>query len=175
MSTNLSGKTSIIIDLKNVNDLATKLAYILDELGIDTNIKWTFGEGVKACNVLYHEKHTIGQGTSKTLDINAGTPSLKDAFGDTLTLKAIKFLYIKNTSADLKVSIFGKGTDDLLIMAPSGAENVDKLVLETEGFFLWACPTAAGVVTTTNKNLELTVGAGSGSAIIDVVILGLKV
>lgn len=171
MSTNLTGRTGVVIDLKNVNDLATKLADILDELGIDTSIKWSFGEGVRACNVLYHEKHTIDQGGSKTLDINAGSPSLKDAFGDTLTLKAIKFLYIKNTSEDLKVSIFGKGTLDLLIM--SGL--TEQVVLETEGFFVWACPTAAGVVTTANKNLELTVGAGSGSAIIDVVILGLKV
>jgi len=171
MSTDLTGRTSVVIDLKNVNDLATKLADVIDELGIDTNIKWSFGEGIRACNVLYHEKHTIAQGAQKTLDINAGSPSLKDAFGDTLTLKAIKLLYVKNTSEDLKVAIFGKGTLDLLIMDGT----TDKLWLEKEGFFLWACPTAAGVVTTDNKNLELTVGAGTGSAIIDVVILGLKV
>lgn len=171
MSTNLTGKTGVVIDLKNVNDLATKIDEALDQLGIDTSIKWSFGEGVKACNVLYHEKHTIAQGAQKTLDINTGSPSLKDAFGDTLTLKAIKFLYVKNTSADLKVAIFGKGTLDLLIMDGM----TDKLWLEKEGFFVWACPTAAGVVTTVNVNLELTVGAGSGNAIIDVVILGLKV
>ena len=171
MSTNLTGRTGVVIDLKNVNDLETKLADILDELGVDTSIKWSFGEGIKACNVLYHEKHTIAATEQKTLDINAGSPSLKDAFGDTLTLKAIKFLYIKNTSLDLPVSIFGGGALDLLIMDGM----TDKLWLEKEGFFLWACPTAAGVDTTVNKNLELTVGAGTGSAIIDVVILGLKV
>ena len=171
MSTNLTGRTGVVIDLKNVNDLATKMADILDELGVDTSIKWSFGEGVKACNVLYHAKHTIAATNQETLDINLGATNLKDAFGDTLTLKAIKFLYIKNTSEDLKVSIFGKGADDLLIIDGT----TDKVVLEPEGFFLWACPTAAGVVTTANKYLELTAGAGSGSAIIDVVILGLKV
>jgi len=157
--------------LKNVNDLATKMADILDELGVDTSIKWEFGEGVKACNVLYHEKHTVDQAASKTLDINAGSPSLKDAFGDTLTLKAIKFLYIKNTSEALTVSVFGGGDNDLLIMGGM----TDAQQLPPESFLLWACPTAAGIVTTSNKNLKLAVSADSGSAIIDVVILGLKV
>lgn len=171
MSTNLTGRTSIIIDLKNVNDLATRLKDTIDELGIDTCIKWSYGEGIKACNVLYHEKHTIAQGASKTLDINAGTPDLKDAFGDTLTLKAIKFLYIKNTSADLTVSIFGGGALDLLIMGGT----TDPQQLPPGSYMNWACPTAAGIVTTTNKNLKLAVGAGAGSAIIDIAILGLKV
>lgn len=170
MSTNLTGNTKVVIDMKNVNDLATKLSDVLDELGIDNGIKWTFGELAQQVNVLYHEKHTIDQAASKTLDINAGTPSLKDAFGDTLTLKAIKFLYIKNTSIDLIVSVFG-GTGGLLIM--SGITDTQQL--PPGSFSVWACPTAAGIVTTANKNLELAVSAGSGSAIIDVAILGLKV
>jgi len=175
MSTNLTGRTRVVIDLKNVKDLAPRIDETLDQLGIDTGIKWSFGEGEKAVNVLYHAKHTITGGNQETLDINLGATNLKDAFGDALTLKAIKFLYVKNTSTEHKVSLFGKGGDDLLLMDPDGAENVDKVVLEKEGFFLWACPTAAGVVTTTNKYLELTAGAGAGDAIIEVVILGVKV
>lgn len=178
MSTGLTGRTGVVIDLKNVNDLTTKLADILDELGVDTSIKWSWGDGVKACNVLYHEKFTIAGGGQNTLDINAGTVKVGeaaatpvlDAFGDALTLKAIKFLYIKNTSPALKVSIFGSADLDLLIMS----STADKLVLETEGFFLWACPTAAGVDTTDNTNLELTVSGSEGEAIIEVVILGVK-
>ena len=171
MSTDLMGNTKVVIDLKNVNDLATKLSDALDELGIDTGIKWTFGTGAKQADVLFHDKRTIDQAASETLDINAGTPSLKDAFGDTLTLKAIKFLYIKNTSDDLTVSVFGGGALDLLIMGGT----TDAQQLPPGSFMIWACPTAAGIVTTTNKNLKLAVSAGTGSAIIDVVILGLKV
>jgi len=171
MSTDLTGKTSIVIDLKNVNALATKMDECLDQLGIDTSIKWSFGEGVKAANVLYHEKHTIAQNDNKTLDINAGSPSLKDAFGDTLTLKAIKLLYIKNLSEDLTVSVFGKGTLDLLIMGGT----TDALKLPPLSPFYWADPSIAGIVTTVNLNLYLAVSAGSGSAIIDVAMLGLKV
>jgi len=171
MSTGLTGNTKVVIDLKNVNDLATKLSDAIDELGIDTGIKWTFGELAQQVDVLYHEKHTIDQAASKTLDINAGTPSLKDAFGVALTLKAIKFLYIKNRSGDLIVSVFGGADNDLLIMG--GTTDAEQL--PPGSFLVWACPTAAGIVTTVNKNLKLAVSAGSGSAIIDVAILGLKV
>jgi len=166
MSTDLTGKTSIIIDLKNIKDL--DLNKVLDELGIDTGIKWTFGTGINQANVLFHDKRTIAQGASETLDLyESGT--LKDAFGDALTMEAIKFLYVKNTSEDLIVSVFGGGVLDLLIMSGT----TDSYQLPPGSFMLWACPTAAGIVTTVNKNLKLTVSAGSGSAIIEIVALGL--
>lgn len=170
MSTNLTGRTRVVIDLKNVKDLAPRIDETLDKLGIDTGIKWSYGEGEKACNVLYHAKHTITGGNQETLDILLGATGLFDAFGDALTLKAIKLLYVKNTSALHKLSLFGKGGSDLLIMGGT----TDKVVLQEEGFFLWACPTAAGVDCTSNKYLELTAGAGEGDAIIEVVILGVK-
>lgn len=175
MSTNLTGRTGVVIDLKNVNDLETKLADILDRLGIDTSIKWSFGEGLKACEVLFHSKRTIAAEGSETLKLNdssgeAGVLKLTDAFGVPLTMKAIKFLYIKNTS-ELIVSVFG-GTNGLLIMS-GVTPPVETMQLEAGGFMLWACPTAAGIVTTTNENLKLAVEAGEGSAIIDVVAMGL--
>ncbi len=71
MSTNLTGRTGVVIDLKNVNDLDTKLADILDELGVDTSIKWSFGPGIKACNVLFHSKRTITGGQSEKLSVGA--------------------------------------------------------------------------------------------------------
>jgi len=170
MSTNITGRTGVIIDLKNVEALTTKLSEVLDELGIDTNIKWSFGVGIKECNVLYHDKITKPATETETLNLfDSSGPALQDAFGNDLTMTAIKFLYIKNTSADLKVTAFG-GTGGLLIM--DGISEAMKL--EPEGFMLWACPTLAGIVVdTTNKNLKLTVGTGTGNAIIDVVAMGL--
>lgn len=173
MSTDLTGRTRVIIDLRNVEDLATKLKPVMDELNIDVGIKWTFGELAKQCNVLLHEKLTITQAQSQTLNLydTAGS-ALQDAFGNDLTMEAIKFLFIKNRSEDLYVEVFGGGADDLLIMVPAAAENVDKLKIQPEGFFLWADPSETGIVTTTNKNLKFLVGAGEGSAIIDVVAMG---
>lgn len=173
-TTNLTGRTGVVIDLKNVEALATKLDEVLDELNITTSIKWSFGTGVKQCNVLLHEKLTITQAQSQTLNLyDTAASALQDAFGNDLTMEAIKFLYVKNTSLDLYIEIFGGGSDDLLIMVPAAAENVDKLKIPPEGFFLWADPSIAGIVITTNKNLKFTVAAGEGSAIIDVVAMGL--
>lgn len=166
MSTDLTGRTKAVIDLKNVK--ALDLNEVLDELGIDSGIKWTFGTGANQVNVLFHDKRTIDQGASETLDLNA-SGTLRDAFGDALTMDAIKFLYIKNTSADLTVSVFGGGALDLLIMGGT----TDALQLPPGSFMMWACPTAAGIVTTANKNLKLAVSAGAGSAIIEVAALGL--
>jgi len=173
-TTNLTGRTGVSIELKNVELLATKLEEVLDELNIKTSIKWSFGDQAKQCNVLLHEKLTITQGQAQTLNLyDTGASALQDAFGNDLTMEAIKFLYIKNTSEDLYIEIFGGGSDDLLLMVPSGAENVDTMKIKPEGFFLWADPSIAGIVTTSKKNLKFLVGAGSGSAIIDVVAMGL--
>lgn len=166
MSSNLTGRTGVVIDLKNIK--ALDLNEVLDELGIDTSIKWTFGTGANQANVLYHDKLTIAQSADETLDLYA-SGSLKDAYGDALTMAAIKLLYIKNTSEDLTVSVFGGAALDLLIMGGT----TDALKLPPGGFEFWACPTAAGIVTTTNKNLKLAVSAGTGSAIIELVALGL--
>lgn len=168
MSTDLTGKSSVVIDLKNIK--ALDMNEILDELGIDSSIKWSFGAGVKAANVLFHDKRTIAQGANETLDLNGGG-TLKDAFGDALTMDAIKLLYIRNRSLDLTVSVFGGGVAGLDLLIMGGTTDAQKLPPESVMF--WACPSAAGIVTTVNKNLYLAVSAGSGSAIIDVVALGL--
>ena len=181
MSTNLTGRTGVVIDLKNVNALTTKLADILDELEIDTSIKWSFGEGLKACEVLFHSKRTIAAGNSEILKLNdssgeAGVLILKDAFGDPLTMKAIKFLYIKNTG-ELIVSVFGDAPATNLLILSGGlttpADPAITMHLAPGGFMLWACPTAAGIDTQTKENLKLAVEAGSGDAIIDVVAMGI--
>lgn len=173
-TTNLTGRTGVIIELKNVEALATKIDEVLDELNISTSIKWSYGTGAKQCNVLFHEKLTIDQGGNQTLNLFDSTdPALEDAFGNELTMAAIKFLYVFNRSKDLYIELFGGGTDDLLIMVPSGEENVDKLKIKPEGFFQWADPSIAGIATTVNKNLKFTVAAGEGNAIIDVVAMGL--
>jgi len=173
-TTNLTGRTGVIIELKNVEALATKIDEVLDELNIATSIKWSFGTGIKQCDVLLHEKLTIAAAGNQTLNLydTAGS-ALQDAFGNDLTMEAIKFLYVFNRSTDLYVELFGGGSDDLLIMVPAAAENVDKMKIKPEGHFQWADPSEAGIVTTTNKNLKFTVGAGSGNAIIDVVAMGL--
>ncbi len=173
-TTNLTGRTGVTIDLKNIENLATKLEEVLDDLQITSSIKWSYGTGLNQCDVLFHEKLTIAAAGNQTLNLyDTGASALQDAFGNDLTMEAIKFLFIRNRSEDLYVEIFGGGANDLLLMVPAAAENVDKLRIKPLGFFCWADPSAAGIVTTSKKNLKFLVAAGSGNAIIDVVALGL--
>lgn len=172
-TTNLTGRTGVNIELINVENLATKLKEVLDELNIKTSIKWSFGTGANQCDVLFHEKLTITQAAAQTLNLYDTGGALQDAFGNELTMEAIKFLFIQNRSEDLYVEIFAGGTDDLIIMVPAGAEGVDKLKIKPLGFFMWADPSIAGIVTTSKKNLKFLVEGGAGSAIIDVVAMGL--
>ena len=169
-TTDLTGRTGVIIELKNVEALATKIEEVLDELNIRTSIKWSFGTGVKQCNVLLHEKLTIAAAGNQTLNLyDTGGSALQDAFGNDLTMEAIKFLFIQNRSTDLYIDVFGGGTNDLLILTGT----TDEVRIPPLGFFLWVDPSAAGIVTTSNKNLKFLVAAGSGNAIIDVVAMGL--
>lgn len=169
-STNLTGRTGVIIELKNVENLATKLKEVLDELNIKTSIKWSFGTGIKQCDVLLHEKLTITQAQAETLNLyDTGGSALQDAFGNDLTMEAIKFLFIQNRSEDLYIDVFGGGANDLLILTGT----TDELRIPPLGFFMWADPSAAGIVTTSFKNLKILVAAGAGEAIVDVVAMGL--
>jgi hypothetical protein len=169
-TTNLTGRTGVVIDLKNVENLATKLKEVLDELNINSSIKWSFGTGIKQADVLLHEKLTIAAGANQTLNLyDTAASALQDAFGNDLTMEAIKLLFVLNRSTDLYVELFGGGSLDLLIMGGT----TDALKVKPEGLFFWQDPSAAGIDVTTNKNLKFVVAAGSGDAIIDVVALGL--
>jgi len=159
----------VVIELKNIEALATKLDPLIDELNLDVGVKWTFGALANQCNILLHEKLTIGQGANQTLNLyDTGGSALQDAHGNDLTMESIKLLFVQNTSVDLTVALFGGGANDLLIMAGT----TDAMMLTPKGYMLWVGPTAAGIVTTANKNLKFTVGGGAGSAIINVVAMG---
>ncbi len=186
MSTNLTGRTSVVIDLKNVNEKisTTKLADTLDELNITSTIKWSFGDVLKGAEVLFHSKRTIAQAGSESLLLNdsagqTGVLKLFDAFGDPLTMTAIKFLYIKNTSAILTVSVFGDApATNLPILTGGGTTAADPPItmeLPPEGFMFWACPKKEGIPFTTKETLKLAVSAlaDADDAIIEVVAMGL--
>ncbi len=166
--TGLTGASRIVIDLRYLQEASDDINEKLDKMAIDTGINWTWGTGVNQANVLFAKKRTIAQSASETLDLYA-SGTLKDVLGNDLTMDAIKLLYVKNNSTTLTVSVFGGGALDLLIMGGT----TDAQELPPGAMALWMCPTAAGIVTTVNKNLLLDVSAGSGSAIIDVVALGL--
>jgi len=160
----LTGNTNVGINLKYTDSI--DLSNVLDDLVINAGITWSFGTGANQANVLFHDSRSTDD-TGETLDLFA-SGSLVDAFGNALTMAAIKLLYIKNTHATLSLEILGGASLDLLI----ANGTTDAIVIQPNGIFFWVDPTAAGIVTSTNKNLKLA-AATAGTVTFDLVALGL--
>lgn len=163
-STGLKGKTNVVIALENEKDL--DLNTVLDSLKITASQEWTFGTGANQANLLWHDQRSTDD-TGETINVYDGGSEL-NAFGEDLTMEAIKFLYIKNTHASLTLEVFGGASVDIPILA----DTSDILEIPPGGVLLWSCPTAAGIVTTTNKNLKLA-SKTSGTITFDIAMLGL--
>lgn len=162
--TGLTGNSNAVINLEYKDDL--DLGSVLDKLDIKTGITWSYGTGANQANLLFHDSRSTDD-TGETLDLFA-SGSLLDAFGNALTMAAIKLLYIKNTHASLVLEVFGNVSLDLLIMD----STADAIQIQPGGIFLWIAPTAAGVVTSTNKNLFIA-ATTAGTITYDVVAMGL--
>lgn len=163
-STGLTGKTSIIVDLKNIK--ALDLNEVLDELNIDTGIKWTWGIDVNQVNLLFHDQDSTDE-TGKTIAVNAGA-TIKNAFGDFITMEALKLLYIKNTHASLTLNVLGTA----ITAIPICADPNDIIEIPPGGFMLFVCPTAAGLDVTTNENLKFAAKT-AGTITFDYALMGL--
>jgi len=162
-STGLVGNSNVVLNIQNKK--ALDLNNTLDTLNINTGVAWTFGTGANCGNLLWHDSRST-DATGETINVYDG--SEKNAFGTALTMEAIKLLYIKNTHASLTLEVLGGSSADIAICA----NNSDIIEIPPGGFLLWVCPTAAGIVTTTNKNLKLA-SKTAGTITYDIVMLGL--
>jgi len=166
------GNTRTAAQAGAVIDINAYLAGDLAELKapvVVNNVGWSYGTGANAVNVIYQDKVTLADGDNDTLDLYA-SGSLLDIFNRALTMSALKFLYIKNNSADASLLVFGGDATDIGILG--GA--TEQLTIKPGGHFLWLDPSAAGLVLTTNKNLYLEHdGTGDDTMDVDVIAMGL--
>lgn len=162
-STGLVGNSNVVINIQNKK--ALDLDTVLDALNINAGIAWSYGTGANQANLLWHDAGSTDD-TGETLDVYAGT--LKNAFGGLITMEAIKLLYVKNTHATLTLKVGGASSVSIGICA----DNTDIIEIPPGGFILWTCPTAAGIVTTTNKNLKLA-SKTAGTITYNIVLMGL--
>jgi len=143
-STGLVGNSNVLINLRQEKDYDLDTG--LDPLIVNTGVNWSFGTGANQANLLWHNSRSTDD-TGETINVYDGGVE-KTVFGTDLTMEALKLLYVKNTHAS-----------DIVEIPPGG-------------FFLWVCPTAAGIDVTTNKNLKLASKA-AGTVTYDIVMLGL--
>jgi hypothetical protein len=145
-------------------DLSTPI----DELNLDRSIVFTNGTGANQANMIFHDQRTLADAANEVLDLYA-SGTLKDPLGTVLTMAKLKFLFIKNGSADANLLIGGATT-------PVGLFNVatDVLKLPPGGQFEWTAPNAAGLDLSTNKNLKLAHdGTGSSTLTYDIIAIGI--
>ena len=162
--TALAGGSRIVVDIQNIKNDAAKLAKTLDALSINTGINWSFGVGINQANLLFHDSDSTDD-TGKAVNVNDG--SLKTAFGDQVTMEALKMLYVKNTHATLSLEVLGGSTPLAICEDPS-----DIIVVPPGGWILWVDPSAAGIVTTSNKLLKFA-SVAAGTITYDYAIMGL--
>jgi len=112
-ATALAGKSNIVISLEHKKGI--DLSTILDELKISCGVDWTFGTGANQANCLFHDSRSTDN-TGETIDVYEGGVE-KNAFGDALTMEAIKLLYVKNTHATLTLEVLGTATTAIGICA----------------------------------------------------------
>jgi len=165
-TTRITGKAGPMMDLAMY--LATDLSELAAPLKVDA-VRWIYGTGAGAVNVIYADAVTLADAGTDTLDLYASA-ALLDIFKQALTMTALKFLYLKNNSVDATLLAFGGSTADIPVLA----DMTDIVKIKPGGHFLWTDPSAAGLVITTNKNLKLAHdGTGSSSMIVDVIAMGL--
>lgn len=166
LGTALAGGSRIVVDIQNKKTDSAKLADTLDNLNINTGINWSFGTGENQANLLFHDSDSTDD-TGKTINVTDG--SVKTPFDPVtgLTMEALKLLYVKNTHATLYLEVLG-GATPLAICEDAS----DIIVVPPGGWILWVDPSAAGIVTTANKNLKFA-SVLAGTITFDYVIMGL--
>ena len=165
--TRISGTAGPVIDFRAylAGDLAERSALI--QLPSHT---WSYGTGAGQANVIYQDSISLADGADTTIDLYA-SGSLLDIFERALTMETLKFLYIKNTSADATLLVGGGASNDLLLFAatsdivkiPPGGDSI-----------LYNDVAGSGILLTTNKNLKLTHdGTGGSTMAVYVIAMGL--
>lgn len=160
-------KASITADQSRSIDLASANANLVRAL----EIALTDGAGANQADRIWHDQRTLAASATEDIDL-AGV--LLDIYGQAVNFARIKALLVLPSAANLNnLNVSRPAANGVpLFLAVS-----DGIVLHPGGVFLWAAPSAAGVVVTagTGDLLTITNAAGVNSVTYDVVILGASV
>ena len=134
----------------------------------------TTGTGLDQGNVQWHDQRVISASSSDTIDLADASNAIKDAFGNSLNLDTIKFIFIRNVTpeaspAEIQID---PTVSNGWTTAIAGITKIP-----TTGWFCMLAPNAAGfnVTAGTNDQLKITNNDGSNAATYEIVIIGNKV
>lgn len=170
MATSLKvNKLSFVFDgsYRATNDYGSKAA----KFDHDWAIALTNGTGSGNANFAYQDQLTINASSSQTIDLN----SLTDEFGSPIAPSKIKLLAIRlNSSTDTAASL-NVGAAASNKFSPMFADPSDIAVVRYQGWMIFACLDATGyAVDATHKDLKIANNSASNSAVVDLVVIGVK-
>lgn len=139
--------------LTKVLDLSTPR----DSQSLDRSQSFTDGIGDNQANCMFHDRRTLADAGTETLDLSVQTDSL----GAAITPAKLKSLFIFNKSSDAGLKLGGAATVPMTLLSATGI-----LTLPPGGILIVTAPKAAGIDVTTNKNLKLE-HDGTGSSPLD--------
>ena len=133
---------------------------------------WTDGTGANAAETFFHDERTLGNGANEALDFADSANALKDAFGNSLNLTAIKLLIIHNKSGNGASMTVGPPASLGWITAMAIS---DLMTIVDGGTFAIEAPTAGGYAVTadTGDLFTITNLDGSNSLTYSITIIGL--
>lgn len=166
-TTRISGRAGV--DMHIVHYLAGDLSEEQERVVLTAG-NWYYGTGTRAVNVVYADSTTLADAATAALDLYA-SGTLLDVFNRDLTMEALKFLYVKNNSADATLHVGGGASNDLDIWkSTSDQQNIPP----GGDAILWNDPSAAGLDITTNPKLYIEHdGTGTNTMQVDVIAMGL--
>jgi hypothetical protein len=160
---------SIKAELKIVATLSKTDSLIQSGLSAPLNINESFNltDGIALGQVdrLYYARLTLSGTTPTNLDLTA----LTDAFGAAVLLAKARILYFKALAANTQTVNIGNGTNPFI--GPFGAAGASIVSLEAGARRYFDNPAGWAVTPSTGMILKL-VGAGAGTHLVDIVILG---
>lgn len=142
------------INLKWLYENTLDVGNAQDQQNVVKSFSVTDGEGANQFEGIFRDDRSVATSTEDTLDFYG---SLTDAFGNAISAKAVKWIYIENTGT-VRITWGGNAAE-----IPYFAAVNDKLGIEAGGCNLWIAPTAAGIAVTATTGDILSVTNTSGS------------
>ena len=165
-----SGSSKFAVDLLLTKVLDDRTAR--EALSLERKTQWADGTGANQAQTFFHDERSLNASANEVLDFNDASNALKDAFGVSLQLTAVKLLIIHNKS--------GNGAS--MTVGPPGANGwvtamaaSDLMTIVDGGTFCIEAPTAGGYAVTaaTGDLFTITNLSGSFTLTYSITIIGL--
>ena len=165
-----TGSSKFNVDLLLTSVLDDRTAR--EALSLERKTTWADGTGANAAETFFHDERTLASSANEVLDLVDSSNALKDAFGVSLELTAVKLLIIHNKS--------GNGAS--MTVGPPGANGwttamaaSDLMTIVDGGTFCIEAPTAGGYAVTagTGDLFTITNLSGSFTLTYSITIIGL--